>query len=121
TLAVCGENSDEAEALGIGRPRGRANGFLPIRYGQSGQPLTVHLATSLGWSQQQSRHFARITFNSGPPLWPACSSSSRPRRRGSAPAFEPSELRMTGINRLLFRGPLGKLHARSEDDKGSCF
>src|SRR5262249_54752908 len=67
-------------------------------YGQSGQPVTVHLATSLGWSQQQSRHFARITFNSGRPLWPACS-SSRPRSRVSAP------LRITKecIGQLLFR------------------
>ena len=37
-------------------------GFLPNRNGQREQSLTGHSLTSFAWSQQQSRHFARIAF-----------------------------------------------------------
>lgn len=37
-------------------------GFLPRRNGHKGQSFAGHSFTSSLWSQQQSRHFARIAF-----------------------------------------------------------
>lgn len=65
-----------------GLPLRVENGFLPIRYGQSGHRTAVHLATSWTCPHEQSRHFARITFDSGIGGW---ISASRDTDRGSSP------------------------------------
>jgi hypothetical protein len=42
-----------------------------MRYGQSGQLVTMQFRTSPGDPQQQSKHFARIALNTGIVTWPA--------------------------------------------------
>jgi len=61
------------------------NGFVPMRYGHSGQTIVTHFRTSLGCSTQQSRHLARIAASTAALLIPACSYSPTLISRGSRP------------------------------------
>lgn len=80
-----------------------ANGLLPIRKGQNGQPTIPHRRTSIAWPQQQSRHFARMTDVHGRRSTPSASSSATVSVRGSHPIRHPSPAMagsmISGLNR----------------------